>query len=78
MTIGRRRVEQLSRVEAVLTVAADVGDDRIEIVEHDILLRLAAASVRPVRLAHRLAEWRCNPVEERLQIRLLAVDVIGM
>ena len=53
---GAERVEQLALVEPVLAVAADLGDDRVEIVEHDVLLRCLPLCVRAVRLLHRLAD----------------------
>ena len=51
------RIENLTRVEAVFAVAADIGNHGVEIVEHDVLLRCAVAG-RPVRLAHGLAQRR--------------------
>ena len=55
---GAQSVEQLSGVELVLAIAANVSDHVVEIVEHDIFLRRTPA-VRTVRLAHHLADRRC-------------------
>ena len=66
-------VEQLSGVEAVFSVATDIGDDVIEMVEHDALLRHLAATVRTVRLANHLTDSVADLVEKRVEVRLFAV-----
>ena len=71
--MGRSGVEQLARVEAVAFVAADGGDDIVEIVEHDVLLRRAAwrrggaPCAPPCRTASAIAS------RNGLEVRLLAV-----
>jgi hypothetical protein len=69
---GPQAVEQLAHIEPELTVAADVGNDGVEIVEHHVLLR-AAPRVWPMRLLDRLANGRPDLVEEGLQIGRLPV-----
>ena len=72
-------VEQLSGVEAEFTIAADIGNDVVEIFEHDILLRHAAAAVRTMGLAHRLADCGLRSrIKNGLKFGALPSDVIGM
>ncbi len=71
---GPQGVEQLARVEPIAFLAADGGDDIVEIVEHDILLRCAfGLGVGASRLAHRLRHGVADRIEKRSEVRLLAV-----
>src|SRR5262249_28520135 len=66
-------VERLAFVESEFSVAADGGDGVVEIVDDDILLRYTPSGCRAMRLAHGLLRGGGDLIEERLQIRFLAV-----
>ena len=71
---GPELVENLPLVEAELAVAARVRDRLVEMFEHDVLLRqLLLLRCRALRLLGRGRDRLADLVDERLQVRCLAV-----
>ena len=73
-----QRVEQLALVEAVFAVAADVGDDGVEIVEHDILLRLLPLALGRCAFFTALPTALLIASRKGFRSGALPSDVIGM
>jgi hypothetical protein len=61
----------LSLIEPELVVAADLRDDRVKIVDHNILLCQLIPCVGAVSLPDRLLDDVANLVEEGFQVLLL-------
>src|SRR5262249_37032276 len=70
---GAEGVKNLPLIKSELTIAANLSDGVVEVVENYILLRFPISGVRAMRLAHSLRCRLCDPIEERLHVGCLAV-----